>query len=85
MKIIRIKKTSIFTTIKGLEEELHKYGKTQAWLARRLNISGAYMCDIVHGRRNVSELMLSKIEDLFKRLEMPDNDRMISGNNFGLA
>lgn len=41
---------------KDLEAEvrfaLYKKGKTQKWLAEKLGISGAYLSDIISGKRN---------------------------------
>lgn len=41
-------------------------GLTQSALAKNLNVSRAYICDIEHGRRDISKQFAKKLADFFK-------------------
>jgi len=41
-------------------------GLTQTELAERLHVSRAYVCDVEHGRRNISKLFAKQLAGFFK-------------------
>jgi ribosome-binding protein aMBF1 (putative translation factor) len=41
-------------------------GLTQTELAEKLNVSRAYICDIEHGRRDISKQFAKQLADFFK-------------------
>jgi ribosome-binding protein aMBF1 (putative translation factor) len=41
-------------------------GLTQTELAEKLNVSRAYICDIEHGRREISKQFAKQLADFFK-------------------
>jgi transcriptional regulator with XRE-family HTH domain len=46
--------------------ESENAGLTQAELAEKLNVSRAYICDIEHGRREISKQFAKQLADFFK-------------------
>lgn len=56
----------LFMTIKTKDEvlriiKLRLKGKTQVTLAEELNISPGYLCDILAGKRGISEMLAEKL------------------------
>lgn len=50
-----------YMLVVGLKEEIKKTGMSMREVARKANISAAYLCDISHGRRYLNEKIKNKL------------------------